>query len=113
MHVAPPFTPVAARYLTQSRVTVGKGGKELLRLTPAPRAGKAPLSVSFRAAVDTPDAVTRWDFVPGDGTSRSGDGKPPRFLGHTYTQRGTYRAVLIVHLAAGKRILTYVDIVVR
>ena len=111
--MAPPFTPVTVRYLTQSKVTVGKGGKELLRLTPAPRAGKAPFSVSFRAAVDAPEAVTRWDFVPGDGTNRSGDGKPPRFLGHTYTQRGTYRAALIVHLGPGKRILTYVDIAVR
>ena len=113
VHLAPPFTPISVRYLTQARVTVGKGGKELLRLTPAPRAGKAPFSVSFRAAVDTPEGVTRWDFVPGDGTNRSGDGKPPRFLGHTYTQRGTYRAALIIYFAPGKRILTYVDIAVR
>src|SRR5918994_753829 len=110
VQVAPPFTPIAVRNVTQVKVTVGKGGKELLRLTPAPRAGQATLSVSFRVAVDTPEAVTRWDFVPGDGTNRSGDGKPPRFLGHTYTQPGTYRAALIVYFAPGKRILTYVDI---
>lgn len=113
VQVAPPFTPIAVRNVTQVKVTVGKGGKELLRLTPAPRAGQATLSVSFRVAVDTPEAVTRWDFVPGDGTNRSGDGKPPRFLGHTYTQPGTYRAALIVYFAPGKRILTYVDIAVR
>ena len=113
VHVAPPFTPIAVRNVTQAKVSVGKGGKELLRLTPAPRAGKAPFSVSFRAAVDTPESVTRWDFVPGDGTNRSGDGKPPRFLGHTYTQPGTYRAALIVYFTPGRRILTYVDIAVR
>jgi hypothetical protein len=112
-YLAPPYTTTAVRYLTQVRVTVGMGAKELLRLTPAPRTGKAPFSVSFRAAVNTPAPVTRWDFVPGDGTSRSSDGKPPRFLGHTYTQRGTYRAVLIVHLGAGERIYRYVDIAVR
>lgn len=112
VYLAPPFTTSAVRYVTQARVAVGRGGQELLRLTPTPRAGKAPFPVSFRAAVDAP-AASRWDFVPGDGRSRAGDGRPPRFLGHTYTTPGVYRAVLIVHLGPGERLLTYVDITVR
>ena len=72
---------------------------------------KAPFSVSFRAAVTAPG--TSWDFVPGDGMIRSGLGKPPRFLGNTYTTPGTYRAVLIVHLASNERVLSYIDVEVR
>ena len=82
-----------------------------MRLAATPSSGKAPFSVSFRAAVTAPG--TSWDFVPGDGTSRSGEGKPPRFLGHTYTTPGTYRAVLVVHLGPNERVLAYVDVRVR
>jgi len=56
---------------------------------------------------------TRWVFAPGDGTSRSGQGRPPRFLGHTYTTAGIYRAVLVVHLGPNDRLLAYVDVLVR
>ena len=56
---------------------------------------------------------TSWDFISGDGTSRSGQGRPPRFLGHTYTTPGTYRAVLVVHLGPNDRVLAYVDVRVR
>lgn len=107
----PPFTGTAVSYITQARVEVGKGRRELLRLTPTPPTGKAPFSASFRAVVTAP--ATSWAFVPGDGTSRSGPGRPPRFLGHTYTTAGTYRAVLIVHLGAGEQLLTYIDVRVR
>ncbi len=107
----PPFTGTAVRYITETRVQVGKGKSELLRLIPTPPAGKAPFSVNFRVLVTA--AATRWEFVPGDGTSRQGPGRPPRFLGHTYTLAGTYRAVLIVHLGAGERVLTHIDVRVR
>jgi PKD repeat protein len=82
-----------------------------LRLVATPRSGKAPFSASFRAIVTAPG--TSWQFVPGDGSSRSRLGKPPRFLGHTYTTAGTYRAVLIVHLGPAERLLAYVDVRVR
>jgi hypothetical protein len=111
VYLEPPFTAAAIRYVTKARVKVGKKADEPLRLVATPRAGRAPFSVSFRAAVTAPG--TSWDFVPGDGTSRSGQGKPPRFLGHTYTTPGTYRAVLIVHLAPNERVLAYVDVEVR
>jgi PKD repeat protein len=110
VYLEPPFVLAAARYVTQVQVKVGKKADQPLRLVATPRSGKAPFSASFRAIT----AVgTRWQFVPGDGTSRSGPGRPPRFLGHTYTTAGTYRAVLIVHLAPAERLLAYVDVRVR
>ena len=110
---SPPFTGSAIRYLTQARVQVGKGGAEALRLVPSPHSGTAPFPVSFRASVKTSSAVTRWVFVAGDGEDRSGDGSPPRFLGHTYTVAGVFRAVLIVQLGPSARLLTYADVRVR
>jgi hypothetical protein len=106
-----PFVLAAVRYVTQVRVKVGKKADEPLRLVATPRSGKAPFSASFRAIVTAPG--TSWQFVPGDGSSRSRPGKPPRFLGHTYTTAGTYRAVLIVHLGPAERLLAYVDVRVR
>ena len=97
--------------MTQVQVKVGKKEDELLRLVAAPSAGKVPFSASFRATVNAPG--TKWDFIPGDGTSRSGEGKPPRFLGHTYTTPGIYRAVIVVHLGTNERVLAYVDVRAR
>lgn len=111
VYLGPPFTGSAVRYVTQARVKVGKGADELLRLTATRRSGKAPFSASFRAIVTAP--ATSWEFVPGDGSSRSGQGKPPRFLGHTYMTEGVYRAVLIVYLSSVERLLTYVEIQAR
>ena len=109
----PPFKGSGVRYLTQARVQVGRGGAEPLRLAPTPHSGRAPFPVSFRATVRQARAATSWDFVAGDGAARSGLGSPPRFLGHTYTAAGVYRAVLIVHLGPTERLLTYVDVRVR
>ena len=111
VYLEPPFVTSAIRNVTQVQVKVGKRKDELLRLVAAPSAGKVPFSASFRATVNAPG--TRWDFIPGDGTSRSGDGKPPRFLGHTYTTPGIYRAVIVVHLGTNERVLTYVDVRAR
>ena len=111
--LAPPFTGAGVRYMTRARVQVGSGGAAPLGLAARPQAGRAPFPVSFRATVRQPGAVTRWEFVPGDGTARSGPGTPPRFLGHTYTRPGVYRAVLIVHLGSAGRLLTYADVRVR
>jgi hypothetical protein len=111
VYLEPPFVPAAIRYVTQAQVKVGKKADELLRLVASPSAGKAPFSASFRASVTAP--ATSWEFVPGDGSSRDGEGRPPRFLGHTYTTPGTYRAVVIVHLGPNERLLAYVDVRVR
>ncbi len=111
VYLEPPFVAAAIRNVVQTRVQVGKKADEPLRLAAKPRSGKAPLSVSFRASVAVQG--TRWDFIPGDGTSRSGQGRPPRFLGHTYTTAGIYRAVLVVHLGPNDRLLAYVDVRVR
>ena len=111
VYLEPPFVTAAVRYVTQVQVKVGKKSDEPLRLVAAPGSGKAPFSASFRATVTVPG--TSWVFVPGDGTSRAGEGKPPRFLGHTYTRAGIYRAVLIVRLSPTERLLAYVDVRVR
>jgi PKD repeat protein len=110
-YLQPPFGSIGIRHVAQVEVRVGKESEQLLRLTAARRSGKAPFSPSFRAAVTA--AATRWDFVPGDGTSRSGEGAPPRLLGHTYMTAGTYRAVLIVHLGPDEKLLASVEVRVR
>jgi hypothetical protein len=111
VYLEPPFVTAAVRYVTQVQVKVGKKSDQLLRLVATPTSGKAPFSASFRSTVTAPG--TRWEFVPGDGTSRFGEGRPPRFLGHTYTRAGIYRAVLIVRLGPTERLLAYVDVRVR
>jgi PKD domain len=111
VYLEPPFVTSAIRNVTQVQVKVGKKADELVRLVAAPSGGKVPFSASFRATVTAPG--TSWEFIPGDGTSRSGQGKPPRFLGHTYTTPGLYRAVLVVHLGTNERVLAYVDVRAR
>ena len=111
VYLEPPFILTAIRNVAQTQVKVGKKADEPLRLAAAPSSGRAPFSVSFRATVTVPGRAGT--SSPGDGTSRSGQGKPPRFLGHTYTTPGTYRAVLVVHLGQGERLLAYVDVRVR
>ena len=70
VYLEPPFTLTAIRNVAQTRVKVGRKADEPLRLVARPRVGRAPFSVSFRATVTV--AGTSWDFIPGDGTSRSG-----------------------------------------
>jgi hypothetical protein len=111
--LGPPFTGSGIRYLTQARVHAGKGGDGALSLVARARSGRAPFPVSFRTTVKQARRAAGWEFVAGDGEARRGDGKPPRFLGHTYRAPGVYRAVLIVHLGAGERLLTYADVRVR
>ena len=111
VYLEPPFILTAIRNVAQTRVKVGRKAAEPLRLAARPSSGRAPFSVSFRASVTVQG--TSWDFIPGDGTSRSGQGRPPRFLGHTYTTPGIYRAVLVVHLGQNERLLSYVDVRVR
>ena len=115
VYLGPPFTGTAIRFITQAKVKVGEDSGELLRLIPDKTSGKAPLAVSFRTVANTPQPVVKWELVHGDGTSRSGQGKPPRFLGVTYKAKGVYRAVLIVYLqpqfqGTVVRLLTFADI---
>lgn len=107
----PPFGSTGIRHVAAAEVKVGNKQDRLLQLTATRNAGKAPLSPSFRASATA--NATGWEFVPGDGTSRSGEGRPPRFLAHTYTEPGTYRAVLILSLGPGERVLASVEVEVR
>ena len=90
--------------------------KVLTRFPPSPGLWESPpLAVSFRVRINTDVPVVKWDLVLGDGTTRSGAGRPPSFLGFTYRQKGTYRAILIVYLQPGLqpavvRLITYRDI---
>jgi hypothetical protein len=95
LYQAPPFTGTAIRFLTTATVTVGTGNAPLV-FTPSPASGKAPLSVSFRIQTHLPKAVRTWQLIFGDGLSHEGSGTPPRFAGHTFSQPGTYRVLLIV-----------------
>lgn len=115
VYLAPPFTGTAIRLITQAQVRVGPAAGELMRLTATPQSGRAPLAVSFRAIVNVSQPIVSWEFVHGDGTARSGQGRPPSFLGKTYAKKGVYRAVLIIYLqpqfqGTVVRLLTYTDI---
>ena len=110
-YLQPPFGGVGMRHLAQAQVRVGKKADQLLRLTAARRTGKAPFTAGFRASAAA--AATSWEFVPGDGTSRSGEGRPPRLLGHTYRAAGTYRAILIVQLGPGEKVLASAEVRAR
>ena len=110
-YLQPPFGGVGIRHVAQAQVQVGKKADQLLRLTVARGSGRAPFSAGFRARATA--AATSWEFVPGDGTSRSGEGKPPRLLGHTYRTAGTYRAVLIVQLGPGEKVLASAEVRAR
>jgi PKD repeat protein len=117
VYLAPPYTGTAIRLITQAQVRVGPTTGELMRLTASPQSGKAPLFVNFRVTLNLPQPVVSWEFVHGDGTARSGQGRPPNFLGKTYGKKGVYRAVLIVYLqpqfqGTVVRLLTYTDVVV-
>ena len=114
-YLAPPFTGTAVRFITKTTVKVGDAGRDPIELIPDKTSGKAPLAVSFRVRINTDVPVVKWDLVLGDGNTRSGTGRPPSFLGYTYKQKGTYRAVLIVYLQPGVqpavvRLITYRDI---
>jgi hypothetical protein len=114
-YLAPPFVGTAVRFITKTTVMVGDAGRDPIELIPDKTSGQAPLAVSFRVRINTDVPVVKWDLVLGDGSTRSGTGRPPSFLGFTYKQKGTYRAVLIVYLQPGVqpavvRLITYRDI---
>ncbi|HEV2591782.1 MAG TPA: hypothetical protein VGU02_07795, partial [Gaiellaceae bacterium] len=92
-----PFTPSAAKFYSQTTVTVGAGGT-IVGLTPTPAAGKGPLKVSFK--IDFAKSASKWQLIYGDGLEHDGSGKPPHFAGHTYTKSGMYHVVLVLTSAA-------------
>ena len=115
VYQGPPFTGTAIRFLTHASVKVGEDAGVLMSLKATPASGTAPLAVSFRTVANPPRPVVSWQFLPGDGSSRSGEGKPPRFLGFTYKTKGSYRAVLIIYLSpqftgTATRLLTFADV---
>lgn len=114
VYQAPPFTPAAIRFLTQTVVKVGEDAGVVLSLTPNVASGKAPLAVSFRTVANPGRPITRWQFLPGDGSTREGTGTPPRFLGFTYAKKGAYRALLVIYLPSPNgtvvRLYTYADV---
>ena len=89
VYLEPPFTAAAIRYVTNTRVKVGKKADPAVASSRHPRRQGTVLGQLPRGRHRARDG---WDFVPGDGTSRSGQGKPPRFLGNTYTTPGIARA---------------------
>ncbi|MDP2924880.1 MAG: PKD domain-containing protein, partial [Nanoarchaeota archaeon] len=64
-------------------------------LSADPKTGNAPLNVTFSlGASDSDGSITIWALVTGDGTNYSGNGNPPATKIHTYTNPGTYTAIL-------------------
>ncbi len=77
--------------------TIGQTNPALLKLTPTPDMGAAPLDVRFRITENLKRPIARWELGFGDGTKTTGNGRPPRALQmHRYAADGVYQAVLIV-----------------
>ncbi len=109
VYTAPPFTPDAARFLVAAPVAVGSA-PPVVGFQPAPAGGRAPVKVVFRTDVQLTGTVAAWEIVFGDGNSARGSGPPPRFVGHTYTAAGSYRAVLVLDESPTGRIVAYADV---
>jgi PKD repeat protein len=117
VYQGPPFTGTAVRFLTTASVTVGIGN-DLIRFKATPASGKAPLKVVFQADTHLPRPVAHWQIVFGDGLTNQGDGAPPHFAGHTYTQPGKYRVLLILDqqpqfTGTATRFIAYADVTVK
>ena len=108
-----PTVPPTAAQLSLAADPASGDAPLAVAFAPRVQYGRAPFPVSFLAMVKQGLSPVRWEFIAGDGEARDGTGKPPRFLGHTYSAPGVYRAVLILHLGQGDRLLTYVDVRVR
>src|SRR5581483_5980233 len=105
-----PFSPDTARFLVPATVTVLPAPKPAVVFTATPTSGRAPLPVSFRTDLNLSQTVVRWQIVLGDGFTLKGNGRPPRFTGHTYATAGSFRAILIVDAAQGRRFVASADI---
>jgi hypothetical protein len=108
---APPFTVEDTPFFTSADVSVGTDPKPLLSLVPTPAKGPLPLSVAFRTEHDLPAGASHWTMVFGDGLRRDENGPPPRFSGHTFTDNGTYRVLLIVETNSGAQFPAFAQVV--
>jgi hypothetical protein len=109
---APPFTPDAALFVASAGVIVGTGAEARVNFVPSVTAGPPPVAVSFRTELNPPAKSSNWQLVYGDGNTRQGTGTPPHFMGHTYGNKGTFHAHLIVGGPVGRRYLASVDVTV-
>ncbi len=70
-------------------------GAPLISMIPTPASGSPPLEVAF-ALSTTAQGVTSWGVDFGDGRKRTGVGRPPATVHHTYKKAGTYLTQLSV-----------------
>jgi hypothetical protein len=112
VYAAPPFTPAAASFLVAATVTAGNATAPVVTFQPTPPGGRAPVKVVFRTDLQPTATVSTWEIAFGDGTSVDGTGTPPRFVGHTYTNAGPFRAVLVVDESPSGRLVAYADVAV-
>jgi hypothetical protein len=110
VYTSPPFTGTALRLVAGTNVEVGSQALAPLSFTQDPAGGKAPLKVIFKALSHPPRAIVSWQLLFGDGTATNGPGMPPHFFGHTYKEKGAYRAVLIESLGASARLIGFADV---
>jgi PKD repeat protein len=87
-------TKVGPVAITGGGKTGAKGGsKSGLAIRATPDSGKPPLAVTF--ALSSPKVV-QWRVDFGDGLFRTGFGRPPASLAHTYARNGDFRPTLTV-----------------
>ena len=111
VYTAPPYTPDAAQFLVSSVVAVGSAAP-VVSFVPTPSSGKAPVKVVFQTELQSSATPSTWRIAFGDGNSADGTGPPPRFVGHTYTKAGPFRAVVVVDESPSGRLVAYADVAV-
>ena len=77
-------------------VNVGPNPPPTCSLSADKTLGEAPLTVTFTMSASDDGWISTWVLDVGDGNSYSGDGSPPPTQPHTYTDSGTYNAILMV-----------------
>jgi hypothetical protein len=100
-------TKVGPVAITGGGKTGSKGG---LAIRATPDSGKPPLAVTF--ALSSPKVV-QWRVDFGDGLFRTGFGRPPAALAHTYARNGDFRptpTVLSAQNAAPQSAATSVSV---
>jgi hypothetical protein len=110
VYPSPPFDAASAQFSVSAALTVGGGANPPVSFKATP--AQASLAVTFQTDLGPTVAPTHWAIRFGDGNGAEGDGAPPHFAGHTYSQDGTYRVLLVLDAAAASRYVVALDVTV-
>ena len=86
---------------SSSNVTVTSSGPSALQITADPTQGIAPLTIAFKIDNRTGNPVASYQFNPGGPGNAAANSDPNALFAFTYTQPGTYQAIVTVADSAG------------